>query len=61
MVKVNDRVKTLGEKDGFPAGVVGVVVSLCGGGQGCEVELWNENEYPVDVVTYSADDLEVVL
>ena len=60
MLKVNDRVKTLLEKDGFPAGTIGVVVSLYGQGPGCEVELWDENDYPVDVVTYKADELEVI-
>lgn len=60
MVKVNDRVKTLVEKNSFPAGTLGVVVSLYGEGPGCEVELWDENEYPVDVVTYNSNELEVV-
>jgi hypothetical protein len=60
MVRVNDRVKTLVEKDGFPAGALGVVVSLYGEGPGCEVEIWDKNEYPIDVVTYDFSELEVV-
>lgn len=28
MIKENDRVKTLVEKEGFPAGTIGVVVSI---------------------------------
>ena len=44
MIKENDRVKTLIEKDGYPAGTVGVVVSLYSSGLACEVELWNSSD-----------------
>ena len=37
-----DRVKTLVEKCGHPAGIVGVVVSVYSSGPACEVELWDE-------------------
>lgn len=60
MIKEYERVKTLVDKDGFPAGSVGVVVSIYGDGPGCEVELWDANENPVDVVTYKMNELEVV-
>ena len=46
-----DRVETLVEKDGFPAGTKGVIVSLYSTGPACEVEIWDENSSPVDVVT----------
>ena len=60
MVKEYDRVKTLVEKCGHPAGIVGVVVSVYSSGPACEVELWDENEYPTDVVTYLFEEVEVI-
>ena len=59
-IKEYDRVKTLIEKEGHPAGSVGVVVSLYSAGPACEVELWDENECPIDVVTFLFDELEVI-
>ncbi len=59
-VKEYDKVKTLVEKDGYPAGSFGVVVSLYSTGPACEVELWDERNYPIDVVTYLLDELEVI-
>ncbi len=52
-MKEYDKVKTLVEKEGFPKGSQGVIVSIYSSGPACEVELWDENEYPVDVVTYA--------
>ena len=60
MINEYDKVKTLVEKQGFPAGSIGVVVSIYTSGPACEVELWDENEYPVDVVTYLFDEIEAV-
>lgn len=60
MIKENDRVKTLVEKEGFPVGTMGVVVSVYSEGPQCEVEVWDADEYPVDVVTYSVDEIESV-
>ena len=58
MIKEYSKVKTMVEKDGYPIGTIGVVVSLYSTGAACEVELWDKNEYPVDVVTYLIDELE---
>lgn len=55
-----DIVKTLVDKKGFPKGSKGVVVYVYIGGPECEVEIWNESNYPVDVVTYAFNELEVV-
>ncbi len=55
-----DIVKTLVEKDGHPMGSKGVVIYLYIGHPECEVEIWNENNYPVDVVCYNFDELELV-
>ncbi len=60
MINEYDKVKTLVEKQGFPVGSIGVVVSIYSSGPACEVELWDENEYPVDVVTYLLDEIEVI-
>ncbi len=60
MIHENDKVKTLVDKDGFPAGTVGVVVSLYSSGPACEVELWDEDNYPIDVVTYLLSEVELV-
>lgn len=60
MLKENDRVKTIVEKEGFPAGTTGVIVSIYSSGPACEVELWDSNNYPVDVVTYKFCELETV-
>lgn len=60
MVKEYTKVKTLVAKDGFPAGTTGIVVSLYGDGPACEVELWDKDSCPIDVVTYIFDELEVI-
>jgi hypothetical protein len=60
MINEYTKVKTLVEKDGFPAGTIGIVVSLYESGPACEVELWNSDSYPIDVVTYAFNELEVV-
>lgn len=59
-IKENDRVRTLVEKEGFPVGTIGVVVSVYSSILACEVELWDENQYPVDVVTFLMEELEVI-
>ena len=61
MINEYSKVRTLVEKDGFPAGTVGIVVSLYESGPACEVELWDIDSNPIDVVTYTFDELEVIL
>ena len=58
MVKEYSKVKTLVDKEGFPKGSIGVVVSIYSTGPACEVELWDEDENPVDVVMYLIEELE---
>ena len=65
MITEYTRVKTLVEKDGHPAGTIGVVVSLYSSGPACEVEVFEVLDetgtfYPVDVVTYLFDELEEI-
>mgnify|MGYP006926037753 CR=1 FL=1 len=59
-IKERDIVKTLVNKKGFSKGTKGVVVSIYPGYSVCEVELWDEANYPEDVVTYYFDELEVI-
>lgn len=58
MINEYDRVQTTVEKNGFPVGTTGVVVGLYQNGLACEVEIWDDHEYPVDVVTYLTNELE---
>ena len=60
MIQENTKVKTLVEKEGFPSGTIGVVVSLYKSGPACEVEMWDDQEYPADVVTFLLSELEEV-
>jgi hypothetical protein len=55
-----DKVKTLVEKEGYPPSTIGIIVSFYPDSDYCEVELWDCDEYPVDVVTYRTNELEVV-
>lgn len=57
MIKEYSKVKTIVSKEGFSAGTIGIVVSVYSSGSVCEVELWDEHEYPVDVVTYTFNEL----
>lgn len=58
--QIYDRVKSLVSKEGFPVGTEGVIVSFYAAGPACEVEVWDENCYPIDVVTYLLSELERV-
>jgi len=60
MITENTKVRTLAAKEGYPEGTIGVVVSLYSSGEACEVELWDETECPVDVVTYLLSEIELV-
>lgn len=52
--------KTLVDKEGAPKGSKGVVVSIYSGYPVCEVEIWDETNYPIDVITYKFEELEVL-
>ena len=58
MINENMRVKTLVEKEGYSIGTIGVVVSVYASGSACEVEFWDGDEYPIDVITYLFSELE---
>ena len=58
MIKEYDKVKTLVEKNKYPSGTCGIVVSLYSSGTACEVEVWDDDGYPVDVITYELSEVE---
>jgi hypothetical protein len=58
--KENDRVRTLVEKEGYPVGTIGVLVSVYADGKAGEVEVWDKTSYPMDVVTYEFSELSIV-
>ena len=60
MIKEYDRIRTLVDKGNYSQGTVGVVVSFYSNTNACEVEVWNEQNYPVDVVTYQLNEIEKV-
>ena len=60
MITENTKVRTLVAKEGYPEGTIGVVVTLYSSGPACEVELWDETDYPVNVVTYLLCELEPI-
>lgn len=42
----------------FSSSTKGVVVSIYSSGPACEVEVWDDKNYPVDVVTYGLDEVK---
>ena len=60
MITEYTKVRTLVLKEDYPAGTIGVVVSVYASGPACEVELWDEKEYPVDVITYLLSEVEAI-
>ena len=60
MITENTKVRSLVAKEGYPEGTIGVVVTLYSSGPACEVELWDETDYPVNVVTYLLCELEPI-
>jgi len=60
MIKENSKVKTLVSKEKFKKGTIGIVVSLYNFGPDCEVEIWDENENPIDVITYLFTEIEEI-
>lgn len=57
--KEYDKVKTLVEKDVYPPDTIGIIVSFYPNSDYCEVELWEDDGDPVDVVTYETKELEL--
>lgn len=60
MFQEYDLVKTVVAKENAPAGTIGVIVGLYSAGPACEVEVWDQNNYPFDVITYEFSELELI-
>ena len=64
MIKEYDRIRTLVDKTVcgrfYPKGAIGVVVDICPNGIAYSVEIWDENNYPIDVTTYKESEIEVI-
>ena len=58
MITENTKIKTLVKKGRYPEGTIGVVVSLYSSGPACEVEIWDKDGYPVDVITYLLNEID---
>ena len=58
MIKEYTKVKTLVQKEEISSGSIGIVVSIYSTGPACEVEIWDDTGYPVDVVTYLLTEIE---
>ena len=60
ILKEYDKVITLVEKEGFPPGTTGIIVSFYANSDLWEVELWDEDDYPIDVVNFNLNELEIL-
>ena len=58
MFKEYDLVKTLVDREGFPAGTKGVIVGFYSSGPACDVEVWDQTDYPMVVATYRFSELQ---
>lgn len=56
--KEYDKIKTLVEKNGSPPSTIGIIVSFYPDSDLCEVEICDNDEYPIDVVTYVVNELK---
>lgn len=57
MFEEYDLVETLVTREGYPAGTRGVIVGFYSTGPACEVEVWDETDYPMGVATYLLTEL----
>lgn len=60
ILKEYDKVITLVEKEGFPPGITGIIVSFYANSDLWEVELWDEDDHPIDVVNLNLNELEIL-
>ncbi len=58
--KKNDKVRTLVNRERYPAGTVGLVVRVHLLDQTCDVSLIDEHDCPLDVITFLFGELELI-
>ena len=56
----NDRVETLVDKPNCHKGTKGVIVGVYPNSAVFEVECWDEDNYPFDVITFEAKELKKI-
>lgn len=59
-IKEGSRIITKVKKGGVPAFTKGVLVYIYLGTNLCEVEIWDKNGVPVDVVLYNIDEIKLL-
>lgn len=59
-IKEGSRIITKVKKGGVPASTNGVLVYIYPNTNLCEVEIWDSNGAPVDVVLYNLDEIKLL-
>lgn len=59
-IQTNILVRTLVEKQGYPAGTLGIVVDIFIDKKSCDVQLLDEHSHPGDVINYLFREIEIV-
>lgn len=59
-IKINILVRTLVEKQGYPAGTLGIIVEIFIDKKSCDVQLLDEHSHPAEVVNYFFSEIEMV-
>ena len=59
-IQTNILVRTLVEKQGYPAGTLGIVVDIFIDKKSCDVQLLDEHSHLAEVVNYLFSEIEIV-
>lgn len=59
-LQTNIIVRTLVEKQGYPAGSLGIVIDIFAEQKSCIVQLLDEHSHPCDIVNYLFNEIEIV-
>ena len=58
--QINILVRTLVEKQGYPAGTLGIIVDIFIDKKSCDVQLLDEHSHPAEIVNYLFSEIEVI-
>lgn len=59
-IRINILVRTLVEKQGYPAGTLGIVVDVFIDKKSCDVQLLDEHSHPAEIVNYLFSEIEII-
>ena len=59
-IRINILVRTLVEKQGYPAGTLGIIVDVFIDKKSCDVQLLDEHSHPTEVANYLFSEIEIV-